>query len=509
MPAAIRSALAAGKALAARPGKAATRRRKDAHSFTFALQPVRLSAVAAGSYQLRFVRGVKVACTAAVELTAAAEGGESDWPADGGRMVLLVTLYREDGGGGDDNDAGGDGNDAGDSSSSRGRVCRSRVRREVHPPASPAPVAGGFDAKDAKLSLLRVCARTRTESTVGKAHFDLAVHARVPSGVTPLELHLTNGMVVELSVDCRLMPHTGRGRMGSGCSSGGSSHLSNLSMVSGVSSTGSRRSRQSSRSLDSDASLAADAEAVEADGDAWPSARRGERSRFMCRSSSRGGGRQRALRAEAEAARLRLEVATLRAEASALRAELSMAKGGSGGGNGDRDGGTSVNDGGGGNSSGGGRGGGGGRLWRAAHGTSRGVDGAGGPPPLPGGVTPERLLAELLDTKLILATAVGDRLALEWTVAQARRDDARLASTLALHASRLEVQLAGATCALHELRSGSGPESGLTPAVMDANEAFLTSSRHGPMGSTNGNGPRRPSTLERVYVSDGSSDDEP
>ena len=509
MPAAIRSALVAGKALAARPGKAATRRHKDAHSFTFALQPVRLAAVAAGSYQLRFVRGVKVACTAAVELTAAADGGGSDWPADGGRMVLLVTLYREDGGGGDDHDAAGGRSDAGDSSSSRGRVRRSRVRQEAHPPASPASAATGFDAKDAKLSLLRVCARTRTESTVGKAHFDLAVHARVPSGVTPLELHLTSGVVVELSVDCRLMPHTGRGRRGGGGGSDGSSHLSNLSMVSGVSSTVSRTSRQSSLSLDSDASLAADAEAVEADGDTWPSARRGEQSRFNRRSSTRGGGRQRARRAEAEAARLRLEVAALRAEASALRAELSMTKGGIVGGNGDRDVGGSVNDGGGGNSSGGGWSKGGGRLLRAAHGTSRGADGAGGPPPLPGGVTPERLLAELLDTKLILATAVGDRLALEWTVAQARRDDARLASTLALHASRLEVQLAGATYALHELRSESGSESGLEAAVMDADEAFSTSTGPGPMNSTSDSGPRQPLTLERVYVSDGSSDDEP
>eukprot|EP00168_Porphyra_purpurea_P021164 TRINITY_DN9294_c0_g1_i1.p3 TRINITY_DN9294_c0_g1~~TRINITY_DN9294_c0_g1_i1.p3 ORF type:complete len:215 (-),score=65.30 TRINITY_DN9294_c0_g1_i1:28-672(-) len=213
MPAAIRSALAAGKALAARPAKAATRRHKSAHAFTFALQPARLAAVPAGVYKLHFMRGVKVACTVAVEATAAGDGGDGvagrRWPPGapchlvpggwGRRRRRRCGRRRERRGG---------------QQQQSGHARRSRGRQDAPPPGSSPSAAGGFDAKDAKLSLLRVCPRTRTESTVGKAHFDLAAHARVPSGVTPLELHLTGGAVVELSVDCRLMPPHRPGAVG-------------------------------------------------------------------------------------------------------------------------------------------------------------------------------------------------------------------------------------------------------------------------------------------------------
>lgn len=140
-----------------------------------------------------------------------------------------------------------------------------------------------------------------------------------------------------------------------------------------------------------------------------------------------------AARRRHKAARLRLEVASLRAELAALRVGRVLEDRGEAGARG-------VGDGGGERARGIGRGGGGGG------GSCRRSSGvAPSPPPLPGGVTAERLLAELLDTKSALVAAVDARLSLEWAVGQARREDARLAETLARHASRFEVQLAGAT----------------------------------------------------------------
>ncbi|KAK1863820.1 hypothetical protein I4F81_006374 [Pyropia yezoensis] len=130
-------------------------------------------------------------------------------------------------------------------------------------------------------------------------------------------------------------------------------------------------------------------------------------------AAARDGGGGRARRAEAEAARLRETVANLEAELAAQNGEGD--RGGVGGGNG----------------------GGGGRR-----------------PPLPGGVTDERILMELLETKLALASAVEAKLQLEYAIGQVQRGgDRRLAGKLAEHASKLEVRLTAANTELQTLRA--------------------------------------------------------
>lgn len=422
MPATIRSALATGRVLAARPAKAARRRGKAAHTFAFTLTPTRLSDVPAGPYRLRFCRGVKVAVTPVVELarpdSAAvdASAGGVDWPAGGGSMTLLATLYRDERSCEDPDEDRGDDADDGDGGG---------VEREAGLP---------FDVKDAKITLLRVSLESHTEATLGKAHFDLSACATIPAGTTPLSLHLSGGAVVELLVGTSYVARGSSRRAGSDASS----CLNSLSLGSTAPSLSSRAPSDDAASRTSSVSTT-------------------ERHLFGGGGGrGEGGARRRARRAEAEAARLRLEVAAMKAELAAMRVgRVSLdRRGGDGGG-----------------------GGGGAVTSSSRHScVDKGGSGGGslaGTSPLPCGVTAERLLAELLDTKGALVAAVDARLTLEWAVGQARRDDARvgapLAEALARHASRLEVQLAGAMTELHTLRRGEGgaaaaPVAGATPA---------------------------------------------
>ncbi|GAB0492720.1 hypothetical protein MMPV_003989 [Pyropia vietnamensis] len=394
MPAGVRSALARGRALATRPARAARRRGKAAHTFSFALTPTRLAALPAGSYRLRFCRGVKVAVTSVVELglpalpaaSAAATESGLDWPASGGCMTLLATLYRRERSHEDIDD---DRDDNVECDSGGGEEVEGEVL---------------FDAKDATVALLRVSLSSRTEAMVGKAHIDLAAYARVPAGSTPLTLHL-GGAVVELLVGTVYVAR-GSSRV---AGSEASSSLSSLSLGS---------------STDTSLSLRAPSNDATSRASSVP---RGER-RFFGGGEGRGegGARGRARRAEAEAARLRLEVAAMKAELAAMRVgHVNLRTHGGGGDGSSRRRGS----------------------WGGAGGSGGGWAASAGP--LPCGVTVERLLAELLDTKGALAAAVDARLTLEWVVGQARRDDPRLATALAelfaRYASQFEEQMATAT----------------------------------------------------------------
>lgn len=420
MPASVRSALAMGRALATRPARAARRRGKASHTFSFALTPTRLADLPAGSYRLRFCRGVKVAVTSVVELglpvlpavAAATTESKLDWPAYGGCMTLLATLYRDERSH-EDRDDGRDDNvdcDIGGVEESEGEV--------------------PFDAKDATVTLLRVSLASSTEAMVGKAHIDLAAYAQIPAGTTPLTLHL-GGAVVELLVGTVYLARGRSRRAGSEATSS----LSSLSLGSSTEASLSLRAP-----CDDAASRTSSVTATE--------------RRLFGGGGGRGegGARGRARRAEAEAARLRLEVAAMKAELAAMRVgHVNFGTHGGGGSGSSRRGSL----GGAGGSVGG---------WAAA---AR---------PLPCGVTVERLLAELLDTKGALAAAVDARLTLEWAVGQARRDDPRLAATLAellaRHASRFEEQLATTTTELHTHRSGkrgvAAPTSAAAPGCRQA-----------------------------------------
>lgn len=230
MPAAIKAALVTGKTIASRSSKVASRRHKAAHTFQFVLTPTRLVGAAGGFYKLKFTRGVKVACSPVREITSSMARGAGIVYADGeGRMSLLATLYREE-----DEDGGGDGGGGG--TASGGRRSRSSAASSGRASAS-SPLAGlsagAFDTKDAKLSLVRVAVGKKTEATVGKAHFDLAQFARMPSGDTPTTLRLSEKASVDLVIGCVYVPSKGRA---SKRGSDESSRLSGLSLGSVASS---------------------------------------------------------------------------------------------------------------------------------------------------------------------------------------------------------------------------------------------------------------------------------
>jgi N-terminal C2 in EEIG1 and EHBP1 proteins len=151
-----------------------THRGKEPNKFQFDVVIDRVYGGSAADYAIKWCRGVKTTTTKPFTADPKTKNGVEVSQ----KLSLLCTLYRS---------------------------------------KATAEGSGGFEAKDAKFSLLSFKGGKKSEKTVGKIHFDLSKFAAIPSATTQHTFQLNTKTKMDASITCTFVC-TSRGTSGSNCS---------------------------------------------------------------------------------------------------------------------------------------------------------------------------------------------------------------------------------------------------------------------------------------------------